>query len=392
MNASNFQSVFSFVLPTKIVFGPGSVKTISEHLTELGVSRPLIVTDAGVSAAGVLDKVLQVLPKSAAFNVFDKVAANPRDINVASGAEAYRAFAADGIIAIGGGSPMDSAKAIGTLLTHGGKVRDWCGRGLLKRDITPLIAIPTTAGTGSEVTYCSVITDTREHMKLTISDPRTAPKAALVDPLVLMNLPPHIMASTGIDAMTHAVEAYTCTQATPHSDAYAIFAIELVSKHLRNAVRSPDLASCTGMMLASNTAGIAFGRADVAGVHCMAEALGGMYDTPHGVANAALLPTVTEFNMHFDYEKHANIAKAMGVDINGMAPKEAAERAATELRKLCDDVGIPKIRDIPGISPDDFPALAEASAKNVSAGSNPGQPAAREFLELFKKAYSTEPI
>jgi len=203
-----------------------------------------------------------------------------------------------------------------------------------------------------------------------------------------MKLPSHIMASTGIDAMTHAVEAYTCNVATPHTDAYAIYAIELIQTHLRNAVKSPDITSCTGMMLGSTIAGISFGYADVAAVHCMAEALGGRYDTPHGIANAVLLPTVTEFNMSSDFEKHANMAKALGVNIKGMSLSEAAKCAVDELRKLCDDVGIPKIKEIDGINPDDFPALAEAAEKNVSTPSNPREVTAKDYLDLFKKAYN----
>ena len=282
---------------------------------------------------------------------------------------------------------MDTAKAIGTLLTHGGIVQDWCGAQLLKREITPLIAIPTTAGTGSEVTPFAVITDTVQHTKLNIFDPRAAAKVALVDPTTLLKLPSHIMASTGIDAMTHAVEAYTCNLANPHTDACALYAIEIIQKNLRKAVSDSDIESCTGMMLGSNIAGIAFGYADVAAVHCMAEALGGRYDTPHGVANAILLPTVTEFNIPSDVEKHANVAKALGVGIEGMNAEAAAMEGVKALEKLCCDVGIPKMKDVKGIDPKDFEALSVAAEKNVSTPSNPREVTAKDYLELFKKAY-----
>jgi len=283
---------------------------------------------------------------------------------------------------------MDTAKAIGTLLTHGGHVQDWCGFQLLKRQITPLICIPTTAGTGSEVTPFAVITDTKIHTKLNIFDPKAAARVALVDPTVLLSLPSHIMASTGVDAMTHAVEAYTCKLATPHTDACALYAIDLIQKNLRKAVHSPDIESCTGMMLGSDIAGIAFGYSDVGGVHCMAEALGGRYDTPHGVANAVLLPTVWEFNVPSEPKKHADVARALGVNTSGMSDLEAGYSGVQALSQLCKDVGIPPMRELEGVDPNDFEELAEAAAKNVSAESNPRKAGKEEYLELFKKAYA----
>jgi len=206
---------------------------------------------------------------------------------------------------------------------------------------------------------------------------------------VLLGLPSAIMASTGVDAMTHAVEAYTCNVANPHTDAYALYAIERIIESLRAAVAKPDIENCTGMMLGSTIAGIAFGYADVAAVHCMAEALGGLYDTPHGVANALFLPTVTEFNIPADVKKHAEVARALGVDGRGMTEEEAAMAGAEALRQLCADVGIPKMKDMPEIKPEDFPALAEASEKNVSTPSNPREVTAKEYLYLFKKAYES---
>jgi alcohol dehydrogenase len=222
---------------------------------------------------------------------------------------------------------------------------------------------------------------------LNVFDPKAAALVALVDPTVLLKLPSHIMASTGIDAMTHAVEAYTCNLANPHTDANAIYAIELIQNNLRDAVANPSIESCTGMMLGSNIAGIAFGYSDVAAVHCMAEALGGKYDTPHGIANAVLLPTVSEFNIPSNLDKYVNVAKALGVKIDGISKEEAAMNGVKALQQLCDDVGIPKMKDIEGINPEDFEALSIASEKNVSTPSNPRDVTAKEYLYLFKKAY-----
>lgn len=382
-------STYSFALPTRIEFGQGVIANVGEEAKAFHAKKVMLVADKGVIGAGLTKPVEESLKKAEInYCIFDEIVPNPRDTHCQMGYELAKKEEVDVLVAVGGGSSMDTAKAIGTLLTHGGKIQDWCGFQLLHQPITPLIAIPTTAGTGSEVTPFAVITDTELHVKLNIFDPKAAARVALVDPTVLLKLPSPIMAATGIDAMTHAVEAYTCNVANPHTDAYALYAIELIQKSLRNAVSNPDIESCTGMMLGSTIAGIAFGYADVAAVHCMAEALGGRYDLPHGVANAILLPTVTEFNLDSDYIKHANIARAMGVDVRGMATEEAAMEAVHALHKLCEDVGIPKMRDIPEIHPEDFEALSIASEKNVSTPSNPKPITATDYLQLFNKAYA----
>ncbi|MDR0596680.1 MAG: iron-containing alcohol dehydrogenase [Clostridiales Family XIII bacterium] len=383
-------STYSFSLPTRIEFGEGVVKTAGEEAKALGATKVLLVADKGVIGAGLTKPVEESLDAAGiAYELYDQIVPNPRDVHVEEGYRAAKDAGADVLIAVGGGSSMDTAKGIGTLLTHGGSVQDWCGFQLLERPITPLICVPTTAGTGSEVTPFAVITDTTTHVKLNIFDPKAAAAVALVDPSVLLNLPSHIMASTGVDALTHAVEAYTCNVANPHTDAYAIYAIDLIIKNLRKAVAAPDIESCTGMMLGSTIAGIAFGYADVAAVHCMAEALGGRYDTPHGVANALFLPTVTEFNIPADIKKHVEVARALGVNTDGKNPEAAAMEGVEAIRSLCEDVGIPKMKDLPDINPDDFPALAEASEQNVSTPSNPREVTAKDYLYLFKKAYES---
>ncbi|MDR2163179.1 MAG: iron-containing alcohol dehydrogenase [Clostridiales Family XIII bacterium] len=383
-------STYSFALPTRIEFGEGIIKKAGEEAKALGARKAMLVADKGVIGAGLTGPVEDSLQaEGIPYVIFDRIVPNPRDTHVEEGFHAAKDEGVDVLIAVGGGSSMDTAKGIGTLLTHGGTVQDWCGFQLLKRPITPLICVPTTAGTGSEVTPFAVITDTKEHVKLNIFDPKAAALVALVDPSVLLGLPSPVMASTGVDAMTHAVEAYTCNVSNPHTDAYALYAIGLIIQHLRDAVASPDIESCTGMMLGSTIAGIAFGYSDVAAVHCMAEALGGRYDTPHGVANALFLPTVTEFNISADVRKHLDIARALGVNTEGKDPETAALEGVEELRKLCEDVGIPKMKDLPEIDPDDFPALAEASEANVSTPSNPREVTAKDYLYLFQKAYES---
>lgn len=383
-------STYSFNLPTRIEFGEGVIKTVGKEAKALGATKAMLVADKGVIGAGLTKDVEAALKEEGIdFVVYDKIVPNPRDVHCTEGYEMAKAENVDFLVAVGGGSSMDTAKAIGTLLTHGKTIQDWCGYQLLEREITPLICIPTTAGTGSEVTPFAVVTDTTTHVKLNVFDPKAAAKVALIDPSVLMNLPSHIMASCGVDAMTHAVEAYTCTLSTPHTDAYALYAIELIQKNLRDAVNNPTIENCTGMMLGSTTAGIAFGYADVGGAHCMAEALGGRYDTPHGVACAVFLPGITEYNIPADVEKHANMAKYLGVNTIGMSPEEAAMAGVRALEQLCEDVNIPKLKDIKGIDPEAFEALAAASERNVSTPSNAREITAADYLELFKKIYNS---
>ncbi len=383
-------STYSFSIPTRIEFGEGVIKTVGKEAKALGATKVMLVADKGVIGAGLTKDVeLALNEENIPFIVYDKIVPNPRDIHCTEGYELAKSEDVDFLVAVGGGSSMDTAKAIGTLLTHGKTIQDWCGFQLLEREITPLIAIPTTAGTGSEVTPFAVVTDTTTHVKLNVFDAKAAAKVALIDPAVLLGLPSHIMASCGVDAMTHAVEAYTCTLSNPHTDAYALYAIELIQKNLREAVKNPNMENCTGMMLGSTIAGIAFGYADVGGAHCMAEALGGRYDTPHGVACAIFLPAITEYNIPADVEKHANMAKYLGVNTSSMTAEEAALAGVKALEQLCEDVGIPKLKDVKGIDVNDFEALSVASEKNVSTPSNAREIAAADYLELFKKIYNS---
>lgn len=291
-------------------------------------------------------------------------------------------------MAVGGGSPMDTAKTVGALLTSGGTVHDYVGAQLLKKPILPLVCIPTTAGTGSEVTFFAVITDIARKIKMSILDTRLCASVALVDPVITKTLPAKLTASTGMDALTHAIEAYTCKLASPITDATAIYAIKLISSSLRDAVNDGnDLQARTSMMLGSLIAGIAFGNSDVAGVHCMAEAIGGLYDTPHGVANSIFLPYVMEYNVPGDIKKHADIARAMGIDTTGMSEQEAASAGAEAVKQLSKDVGIPLFKDLEKVDVNDFEFLAKNSAENISTESNCRPADENDYLELFKKAY-----
>jgi len=378
---------FEFVLPTRIVYGSGASKNLAQELTEMGKKKPLIVTDKGLINAGVVGKVLQGLDEAGMnYNIFDEIEPNPRDLTVQRGYELAKALGNDSLVAIGGGSSMDTAKGIGVLLTHGGVIQDYEGLGQVKVPICDLIAIPTTVGTGSEVTFWSVITDTKRHFKMSVGSPLIAPMVALVDPDLVETLPSAIVASTGMDALTHAVEGYTCTLAEPITDACGIYAIRLIAENIRKAVGENDKEAKANLLMGSLIAGICFGNSDIAGVHCMGEALGGLYDTPHGVAMAILLPYVMDYNYVSDFKKFGEMAKAMGEEIDGLSEKDAAYAAITAVQKLNRDLKIPTLKEI-GVQFDDLPELAKRSSVNVSVDSNPRAASEKDFLDIFLKAY-----
>lgn len=381
---------FSFNLPTRIEFGTGKVNILGDCIRELNGSKVLVVTDKGLIKAGVIDKVFEILKKeNIEYVIYDDVKPNPRDVDCETAYKLAKDEKVDTLIAIGGGSSMDTAKSVGTLLTHGGKIDDWYGLNKLQKPITPLICLPTTAGTGSEVTAFAVVTDTSTKLKMNILDFKVAPKIAILDPELTVTLPPHITSSTGMDALTHAIEAYTCNIAEPITDGLALHAIDLIVNNLRTAVKDgSNIDARKNMLAASLIAGISFGNADVGGVHCMAEALGGLYDTPHGVANSMLLPYVFEYNISSNIKKHAIVAERLGASKKGRTDEEIAYEGVILLKEMASDVGIPKLSELDYVDPKDFPYLSEGATKNVSAPSNPRKATKEDYLSIFNKAYS----
>lgn len=380
---------FQFNLPTRIEFGIGKVKELGRRIRELGGNRVLVVTDKGLVEHGVAGKVLAVLEQEKLdYVVYDETKPNPRDVDCIAAYGLAQGKEIDFIVGLGGGSSMDTAKAVGTLLSHGGELSDWYGLNTLKKTITPLICLPTTAGTGSEITFFSVITDTVTQLKMNIVDVHVAPRIALLDPELTLTLPPSVTASTGMDALTHAIEAYTCTIAEPITDGLALHAIDLIVEHLPTAVQNGNhLIARKNMLAASLIAGIAFGNSDVGGVHCMAEAMGGLYDTPHGVANSILLPYVFEYNIPSNPQKHAVVAQRLGARKEGKSTEELAYEGVRLLKQLVETVGIPKMKELGYVNPKDFPYLAEGAIHNVSAPSNPRKASQEDYIRLFEKAY-----
>jgi alcohol dehydrogenase len=378
---------YSYQLPTRIEFGNGVSKQVGAEARALGATRAMIVTDPGVRSAGIVDPILANLASVGIETVvFDGVAPNPRDKDVDEAGRVAVAEHVDLIVAVGGGSPMDTAKGAGVLQTHGGRITDWEGWSIVTKPITPLITIPTTSGTGSEVSFWAVITDTSRHYKMSVASPLIAARVALLDPELTLSLPRRLTASTGMDALSHSVEAYTAAIGCPLADAFAVAGIEACGRSLRRACADgSDLEARYGMMYASMTGLLAVGGSDVAGVHCMGEAIGGLYDTPHGEAMAIYLPTITEYNLSAAPEKYANVARLLGEDVEGLPTEHAARRAVDALRKLNADLGIPSAAEV-GVMRADFGRLAKAAAINLSAGSNPRPASEEEYYGLFELA------
>jgi alcohol dehydrogenase len=383
----NLLNSFSFELPTKIEYGVGASGKLVESIKALGSQKVLIVTDKGVEASGLLASITdQLAAAHLGFDIFSDVEPNPKDRNVRAGAQIAQSLQANCLVAVGGGSPIDCAKSIAVLATHGGAVRDYEGKDKISGNVLPLIAIPTTAGTGSEVTFSSVITDTAEGFKFTVKHPCLAPRIALLDPQMTLTMPPGLTAATGMDALTHAIEGYTANVSEPLADAAALYAVELVAKYLKAAVQEgSNMEARAGMLVGSLLAGIAFSHSDVGSVHCIAEALGGKYDTAHGVCNAVVLPAVMEYNMDYCRERYARIALAMG--IRSDSTRDGARRAVEAVKQLAVDVNLPSFASF-GVKAEDVEELAVKSFVNGSNVDNPRPMTRDDYLKLFNKMMS----
>jgi len=380
----NLLNSFSFELPTRIEYGVGATGKLAESLDRLGSHKVLIVSDKGIEASGLLSALVdQLSTANLEFDIFSEVESNPKDHSVHAGTKIADRLQADCLVAVGGGSPIDCAKAIAVLATHGGAVRDYEGQGKISGNVLPLIAIPTTAGTGSEVTFSSVITDTGEGFKFTLKHPCIAPRISLLDPQMTITMPPGLTAATGMDALTHAIEGYTARVAEPLADAAALYAIELVAKYLKIAVfEGSNMEARAGMLLGSVLAGIAFSHSDVGSVHCIAEALGGKYDTAHGVCNAVVLPTVMEYNMDYCRERYARVAAAMGISFESTA--DGARSAVEAVKQLVLDLNLPSFGSF-GVKAADVEELAFKSFVNGSNADNPRAMSKDDYVTLFNR-------
>lgn len=378
--------------PAINLIGPGCVQEIGEEIRKLGLNKALVVSDEMLREIGIVDKVTTLLDQSdISYSVFVDVKPNPTTKNVNDGLDAYRNEGCDFIISIGGGSPQDAAKAIGILATNGGNIVDYEGIGKSRHKSVPIIAINTTAGTASEVTINYVITDEERKIKMVIVDPNSLAMIAVNDPELMIKKPASLTAATGLDALTHAIEAYVTRGAFELSDAIALKSIELVSRYLADAVSDgSDIEARSGMAWGSYIAGLSFSNCGLGIVHSLAHQLGSEYDLPHGVANAILLPYVMEFNMNACPAKFADIARAMGKPVDdASSEKEAASMALEAVRDLSKKVGIPALKET-AFDPADVEKLAAQAMRDVCTGGNPKDVTLDDLMGIYLKAYHGE--
>lgn len=379
---------YQFYLPTEIKSGKNETKNLPHFLMKMGIKNPIILSDKGIKATGIIDSILKRLTENKIKCVeFYDIEPNPKDKNIKEITQYAKSNEVDGIIAVGGGSVLDTAKGVGIMLTHEGEINDWEGDNTLKKDISPLICIPTTCGTGSEATNIAVITDTERKLKMGIVDDRIAPKLAILDPELINSLPPGLTASTGMDALTHAIEAYTSKAATPVTDALALHAITLIRENIYSAVQDDANNEAKANMLnASLLAGIAFSNSNVGSVHCISEAMGGVYDIPHGIVNAIFLPYVFEYNSEEKTERHATISYALGVDRN-LSPKLAIQQGVNLLFEMVKNLDIPKLHDFKQVNSNDFNHIAQLSKSTPMDLDNAKEMTEEDYLSIIQRAF-----
>lgn len=378
-----------FILNEVSYFGPGARKELPEAIRRLGKSKALVVTDPGLIKFGVAKMVTDILDQAAIpYEIFSEVKPNPTVANVCAGIDAFKASGADVLVAVGGGSAIDTAKGIG-IVSNNPEFADIVsleGCAPTKHKSVPIIAIPTTAGTAAETTINYVIIDENKQKKMVCVDPNDIPAVAIVDAELMYSLPRGLTAATGMDALTHAIEGYITRGAWQMSDMFEIEAIRMIAQWLPIAVEEPSNPDArNGMAVAQYIAGMAFSNVGLGLVHGMAHPMGSLFDVPHGVANALLLPTVMEFNMPCCIDKYAAIARAMGVDTSAMTPEEAAKAACEAVKALSLKVGIPQHLSELGISEADIPRLAQQALEDVCTPGNPRDVTLADIEALYHK-------
>ncbi|AMA73279.1 alcohol dehydrogenase [Aneurinibacillus thermoaerophilus] len=381
--------VFGFYMPAVNIMGIGAAKEIGERMKSYGKKKALIVTDAGLYQFGVADQMAAYVEEAGLqAAIFPGAEPNPTDKNVEAGLAMYREEHCDCIISLGGGSSHDCAKGIGLVAANGGRIHDYEGVDRSQSPMVPLFAVNTTSGTASEMTRFCIITDTSRSVKMAIVDKHVTPTISINDPMLTVKKPPALTAATGMDALTHAVEAYVSTAATPITDACALQAIRLISRNLRVAVANGEnLQARENMSYAQFLAGMAFNNASLGYVHAIAHQFGGVYNLPHGVCNAILLPHVERFNLISRAERFADIAEAMGENISGLSMREAAEKAIEAIETLARDVGIPRGFAELGAKEEDIELLAVNAMKDACALTNPRKATLEDIKEIIRAAF-----
>jgi alcohol dehydrogenase len=382
------EQVYGFFIPSVTLIGIGAHKEVPEKMKALGGKKVCLVTDKGITAAGITEQMTELLTKGGLeVAVYDETIPNPTDKNVHDGVDFYKKNNCDSLITLGGGSSHDCGKGVGLVIANGGKIHDFEGIDKSTNPMPPYLAINTTAGTASEMTRFCIITDTSRKVKMAIVDWRVTPNMAIDDPLLMVGMPPALTAATGMDALTHAVEAYVSTVATPMTDACAIQAIELVAQYLRPAVANgQDMEAREKMCFAQYLAGMAFNNASLGHVHAMAHQLGGFYDLPHGVCNAILLPHVERFNLIAKMDRFVDMAKAMGEQVDHLSKRDAADRALAAIEKLSGDIGIPSGLSELGVKEKDISTMTKNAQADACGLTNPRCPTDEEVEAIYKAA------
>ncbi|MFZ7759717.1 iron-containing alcohol dehydrogenase [Bacillus thuringiensis] len=387
------QEVSEFRMPKSVLYGRNSLEKLGEQSKKLG-KRAFIVTDTIMEKLGYIEKCIQQLnKKSITVSTYNKVDAEPTNIHVLEALSLCKEEKCDFIIGIGGGSCIDAAKAVAVLYTNGGEVEDYVQKDIeIENNPLPLIAIPTTSGTGSEVTSVAVITNKKTDVKMMMKHPSFIPKVAIIDPVLTSSLPPQITAATGIDALCHAIEAYISKVSQPLTDVLALSAIESIMKYLRIAYEDGrNMEAREAMMIASLQAGIAFSNASVTLVHGMSRPVGALFHVPHGISNAILLPTVLEFTKTSAMKRLAKIGRSLNKDLYSNSDEEVADYTLGEIKKLCFDLRIPNLKEY-GIDEIEFEnAISKMASDAIESGSpanNPRVPSYDEIKELYRECFN----
>lgn len=384
-------TIRSFEIPTVMKHGLGAIASLADEARALGMRRPLIVTDPGIVRAGLLDRALAPLKAARMeYVVFDRVAPNPPIALVDEAAALYRDERCDGVIGFGGGSSMDTAKSVGVVATNEGSILDyeWADPQPITERIPPTICVPTTAGTGSEVTLWAVITDPQRKIKFNVGGtPLIGAWMTIIDPELTLDLPGAVTAGTGMDALAHAIECYTCAYAQPLSDAVALLAMEYVGQYLRIAfAQGHNVEARYRMSMAAMLGALAYGTESAGAAHAMSQSAGGVHDVPHGALTARLLGPVMEYNYLGEPHKFARIAQALGEDVRGLSVWQAAEKAVEAVMRLTKDVEIPTLQEL-GFNEDEIPMLAEIAYNDPQTIGNPRDLSLASYVQIYRRAF-----
>jgi alcohol dehydrogenase class IV len=377
-------NISKFVSP-EIILGLGAISQVGESAVRLGANKVFLVSDEGVINAGWVEEILGYLKAAGLqYEVFSNITSNPKDNEVTEGAALYLESGCDAIISVGGGSPTDVAKAVAILATNGGTIQDYEGVNKVRRPLPPMLAVTTTAGSGSELTQFAIVVDRRRKLKMTIISKSLVPDIAIIDPVVLQTKSARLTATTGIDALSHSIESFVSLAATPLTEIHALNAIKLISRNLRESVASQtNMEAKNNMAVASLQAALSFSNAILGATHAMVHQIDGLLDTHHGESNARVLPYVMEFNMISCPYKFKQIAIALGEDVTGLSTRAAAEKAISAVRCLVKDIGLGKGLAEIGLKDEHIPTLSRNAVKDACLITNPRDADEKDIAELF---------